>query len=306
MGLKDFFSTIDKFFNPDKKKPSAGQPIKPENDAKPENNGNNNRAEQQGGEEASKQTPPPQQEINTDSAPEIRATVVQNTNKLLKNLLGKDDFTGTVFYVESSSLNLILDKTFEDQLRLMFDNSGFNSLANGTLKIYSNKKAEPTATDVYMNKVFVELLTAKTSVDVPSQKAKVSVAYNKGSLKQAEYLIDTAAGGKTVYKIGRGDFSTKNGVPRQNDIVINDAEPDAALADLNKYVSSSHANIELTNGNFYLHAMISGISGGNATKIIREGSPNPIKLETDKTLYPLKNGDIIELGRSVMLKFEIL
>ncbi len=304
MGLKDFFSDIDNFFNPDKKNQS-NMTVMPNKDAKTDNPANNGKAGQQGGEEATQQTPT-RQDNKDDSAPEIRASVVDNTRQMLKNLLGKDDFTGAVFYVDRSSLGLVLDKTFENQLRLMFENSGFSSLANGTLKIVSNKKAEPNAADVYKQKIFVELLTAKTTADVPSQKAKISVAFNHGSLKQSEYLIDPVSDGKTVYKIGRGEFTTKNGVPRQNDIVINDDEPNTTLANLNNYVSSSHANIELTNGRFYLHAMISGFSSGNATKIIREGTPNPIKIETDKTLYPLQNGDIIELGRSVMLKFEIL
>ena len=30
------------------------------------------------------------------------------------------------------------------------------------------------------------------------------------------------------------------------------------------------------------------------------------KLETDSMLYPLQDGDIIELGRTVLLKFEVI
>ena len=243
-----------------------------------------------------------QPEQQQESVPQIFDTVISNISKLLQPLQGKDDFKGVAIYATEKKYFVVLDKSFEKKLRLQFDNLGFQSLGNGKLEIYEESPTTE-ADDVYNNKIFIKIFTQETST-IRNRKARITVFHGKGSLKQPEYVLDTQANKKTVYNIGRGDLSNKNGVFRENDIIINDTETNTTIANLNSFVSSSHANIEFINGEFLLHAMPSGISNGNATKIIRGDKVN--KIETESMLYPLQDGDIIELGRSVYLKFEIL
>ena len=237
------------------------------------------------------------------SAPQIRAEVIKNVTLLLKPLLGKDDFKGIVFYVAQHNYALTLDKEFEKLLRIQFDDMGFKSLGNGKIEVFESPSSAD-AHSVYSDIIFAEIVTKESNIHHAPCKARITIFRGKGSMKQAEYILDTAVDNKKVYCIGRGDISTKGGVFRDNDIVINEADPEPAIADLNKYVSSSHANIEVYDGGFYLKAMPGGIANGNATKYIRDGKV--VKLETDSMSYPLKDGDLIELGRKVLLKFEIL
>ena len=237
------------------------------------------------------------------SAPQIRAEVIKNVAQLLKPLLGKDDFKGIAFYVAKHNYALTLDKEFENLLRIQFDDMGFKSLGNGKIEVFE-RPSSADAHSVYRDIIFAEIVTKESNIHHAPRKARITIFRGKGSLKQAEYILDTAVDNKKVYCIGRGDISTKGGVFRDNDIVINEAEPNPAIADLNKYVSSSHANIEVYDGGFYLKAMPGGLANGNATKYIRDGKV--FKLETDSMSYPLKDGDLIELGRTVLLKFEIL
>ena len=237
------------------------------------------------------------------SAPQIRAAVIKNVAQLLKPLLGKDDFKGIAFYVAKHNYALTLDKEFEKLLRIQFDDMGFKSLGNGKIEVFE-RPSSADAHSVYSDIIFAEIVTKESNIHHAPRKARITIFRGKGSLKQEEYILDTAVDNKKVYCIGRGEISTKGGVFRDNDIVINEAEPDPAIADLNNYVSSSHANIEVHDGGFYLKAMQGGIANGNATKYIRDGKV--FKLETDSMSYPLKDGDLIELGRTVLLKFEIL
>jgi len=248
---------------------------------------------------------PKSEEQSSDkvSAPQIRAAVIKNIATLLKPLLGKDDFKGIALYATQTIYAIALDKEFENMLRIEFDNRGFKSLGNGKVEIYESKPSAD-AHDVYDNIIFAEILTKESITHYAPRKARITIYHGKGSLKQDEYILDTAADNKKKYCIGRGDISTKGGVFRENDIVINDAETNPAIADLNGYVSSSHANIEVLDGGFYLKAMQGGIANGNATKYIRDGKV--FKLETDSMSYPLQDGDIIELGRTVLLKFEVI
>ena len=236
------------------------------------------------------------------SAPQIRASVIKNIAQMLQPLLGKDDFKGLALYATQHTYAMTLDRKFQEQLRLKLDDLGFSSLSNGKIELFE-KEPPADATDVYGNMIFAELLSKESATLQAPRKARISVFRGKGSLRQPEYLLDTETDKKKMYCIGRGDISTKGGLLRENDIIINDNEADPAIADLNKYVSSSHANIEVRDGGFYLRAMPGGL-GTNATKYIRDGKL--FKIETESMLYPLKDGDIIELGRSVMLKFEIL
>ena len=291
---------------------APAEPSEPEQVSKPQN------TEQSGvGETEKAATEQPKAEVGNPpqatapevpkqdnvSAPQIRAEVIRNINDLLKPLLGKDDFKGIAFYATQHIYALALDKEFEKLLRIQFDDMGFRSLGSGKIEVFE-RPSSSDAHNVYSDIIFAEIITKESNIHHAPRKARVTIFRGKGSLKQTEYILDTAVDNKKVYCIGRGEISTKGGVFRDNDIVINDAEPDPALADLNNYVSSSHANIEVHDGGFYLKAMQGGIANGNATKYIRDGKV--FKLETDSMSYPLHDGDLIELGRTVLLKFEVI
>ena len=323
--MSNFLDQIKKFLNP-KDEPakdnpaeqtngtphSSTQPSVPEQVAQPEpqegsgvGESENVLPEQPERTTANAAETPKSEEQNSDkvSAPQIRAAVIKNIAALLKPLLGKDDFKGIAFYATQHIYALALDKEFEKLLRLEFDNRGFKSLGNGKVEVFEGQPTDD-AHKVYSDIIFAEILTKETPMHTAPRKARITIYHGKGSLKQEEYLLDTAVDNKKTYCIGRGDISTKGGVFRENDIIINDVEPNPAIAELNNYVSSSHANIEVLDGGFYLKAMPGGVSNGNATKYIRDGKV--FKLETDSMSYPLHNGDIIELGRKVYLKFEVI
>ena len=133
-------------------------------------------------------------------------------------------------------------------------------------------------------------------------KARISVVKGYGSLKTKSIVLDSSK--KNRYLIGRGEISHKDGFHRVNDIIIDDACEDERMQQLNNHVSSSHADIVVHNGRYHLKAMPSGCraSGGSATMIIRDRQK--IELKDVNMMYQLKSGDIIELGKSVLLEFK--
>ena len=325
--ITEIITEIKNFLNPKEEQPSPDVKASQEIEAEAtKQQPQNSQPQQKGDSEQDKQTstntpnepvsdpevkqPSPEPEEKADkpddnylSAPQIRHLVIENITKMLRPLEGKDDFYGIKLFVTDKIVALSLDDTFVEQLRRRFDDRGFYSLGRNKIEIHQQSPSS-VAENVYNEQVFAEILTKAIPVARHDARARITIFNGKGSLKKAEYLLDTAADNKTVYCIGRGDNSTKGGVYRQNDIVVNDCETDPEISSLNNYVSSSHANIEVTDGKFYLHAMFGGISNGNATKIIRDGKVN--KLVTDTMNYQLYDGDLIELGRMVLLKFEIL
>lgn len=105
------------------------------------------------------------------------------------------------------------------------------------------------------------------------------------------------------YNIGRGKRTkTSKGMFRVNHIAIDD-NPDCKEYEYNKHVSRCHAHI---GKGFNLYVDEGGTSlNKNRTRIQREGMNEYIDLMSDtKTPVPLQDGDIIELGKKVMLEFK--
>ena len=132
-------------------------------------------------------------------------------------------------------------------------------------------------------------------------KARISAVEPMGTLRQSEYLIDSAI--KPVWHIGRGAVSPAAGSYRRNDIMIHDADPSAEMQKINNHVSSNHADIVARSGRFYLKACAGGCRslGGSPTKLVH--NDKPIEITDTATLHPLADGDLIELGKSVLLQF---
>lgn len=109
-----------------------------------------------------------------------------------------------------------------------------------------------------------------------------------------------------VYNIGRGkEVRTKSGNFRTNEIAIDDDDKCTEYKK-NLYVSRCHAHISYKPSVGYTLSVDEGGTyiSGKRTRIQRQGLREPIDLGSDiNNSYPLIDGDIIELGKEVCLKF---
>lgn len=137
-----------------------------------------------------------------------------------------------------------------------------------------------------------------------SEKAVVRVYWGKGSLMDGSYEVDPTT--RTRWRIGRGQTSNRQDYSfRTNEIVIRTDDPDEEIQTLNNHVSSAHADLVYREGRYYLQVLPSGsITGNNSTRIIRDQRPIPV--EQPGIDYPLLDGDLIELGGTVLLEFKSL
>lgn len=134
-------------------------------------------------------------------------------------------------------------------------------------------------------------------------KAKISIFGGKGSLLQEQYILSSEdIKDKKVYNIGAGQFPKECGY-RENYIAIDD-NPESPQVELNKYVSRTHAHIGFSDKfGFYLQVELEGSRlRGKRTRIIR--GQNFIECENPQAIEPLQTGDLIELGKAVVLRYE--
>lgn len=138
------------------------------------------------------------------------------------------------------------------------------------------------------------------------KRANISVFGGKGSLLQEQYELSSETLEKErrkYYNIGRGEYpDIEGGSYRQNHIAIDDNNN----LEINKYVSRAHARIGYAeNIGFYLQVEYGGSRlSGNRTRIFR--GEDKIEVENVEAKEPLQDGDLIELGKSVVLKFNEL
>ena len=135
------------------------------------------------------------------------------------------------------------------------------------------------------------------------KRANISVFGGKGSLLQEQYELSSETLEKErrkYYNIGRGEYpDIEGGSYRQNHIAIDDNNN----LEINKYVSRAHARIGYAeNIGFYLQVEYGGSRlSGNRTRIFRE--EDKIEVENVEVKEPLHDGDLIELGKAVVLRF---
>lgn len=136
------------------------------------------------------------------------------------------------------------------------------------------------------------------------KKANISVFGGKGSLLQEQYELSSETLEKECrkyYNIGRGECPRMDGGSyRKNHIAIDDNNN----LETNRFVSRAHARIGFSeNIGFYLQVEYGGSRlSGNRTRIIR--GENLIEVENVEAKEPLQDGDLIELGKAVVLKFK--
>lgn len=135
------------------------------------------------------------------------------------------------------------------------------------------------------------------------KRASISIFGNKGSMLKEEYELSSEVLEKErrkYYNIGRGEYpGIEGGSYRQNHIVIDDKNH----LETNKYVSRAHARIGYSeNVGFYLQVEMGGSRlSGNRTRIFR--GEDKIEVENIEVKEPLRDGDLIELGKAVVLKY---
>lgn len=145
------------------------------------------------------------------------------------------------------------------------------------------------------------------SNDLFATKARITVLSGRGSLVKEEYLLDSneiSSKNGHFYNIGVGESPMlADGSYRINHIAIED-DIDSPQYDRNRYVSRAHAHIGYAAyGKFLLFVEYGGTRmAQKRTRIIR-GS-EVIELNDIRMPEPLENGDLIELGKSVVLLFE--
>ena len=135
------------------------------------------------------------------------------------------------------------------------------------------------------------------------KRASISIFGNKGSMLKEEYELSSEVLEKErrkYYNIGRGEFpDVEGGSYRQNHIAIDDKNN----LEYNKFVSRAHARIGYAeNVGFYLQVEMGGSRlSGNRTRIFR--GEDKIEVENIEVKEPLRDGDLIELGKAVVLKY---
>ena len=102
---------------------------------------------------------------------------------------------------------------------------------------------------------------------------------------------------------GRGEFPDLHGGGyRQNHIAIED-KPES---ELNKCVSRAHARIGFSEAlGFYLQVEFGGsILNQSRTRVYRDGEW--IEVVSMEQMVPLHDNDLIELGKAVVLQFDVV
>lgn len=155
------------------------------------------------------------------------------------------------------------------------------------------------------NLEFLQILARETFKEVKTCKAIISIFGNAGSLLQEQYLLSSDEMKKkmiTAYNIGSGQFPQIPTGYRENHIAIDD-NPNSPMAEKNKYVSRMHAHIGFSEKfGFYLQVEKDGTRlMGKRTRIFR--GEEKIECDNPQAKIPLQTGDLIELGKAVVLRY---
>ena len=217
---------------------------------------------------------------------------------------GKKDRTNgkvfTLWVADNLLFDMVSRPDFSNQLITLLADEGYQTNWNAVkLEIPLQNHTFTFVTD----RVFLQV-ESKETIKPVAKKAKVMGVQGKGSLLQDVYLLNSEE--RQRYNIGVGAMPDMQGKGvRENYIAIDD---NAYLSqyDNNKYVSRAHAYIGFSNDcGFYLQVEAGGsrVHSGSRTRIFR-GDEAPIELENLELPEPLKHGDLIELSKSVVLRFE--
>ncbi len=246
----------------------------------------------------------------------IKSAIVKSFNHLNSNsdkasrlalkvfLLNDTIFNSLCLVNNSEEFIMSLKEKIDTELGITFKSIQiFNKKPSG------EKQLEPVKDSnfsylYYTLEETLEETTENTKPEVPHNFATITALKGYGSILND--IVKMQPNPQKVYCIGRGEkVKTNTGTLRINHIVI-DNDEQCKEYENNKYVSSNHAHIQYMPGiGFVLFVDQGGRRiNGNRTRIIRDGLGDPIDLGSDtKNPISLKNGDIIELGKHVLLEF---
>jgi len=240
-----------------------------------------------------------------DNIADLRNNLLNAIIRYFKPYYGKRSFSDFIVIWISNEKPLlqaeVRDNTFIADLRTEFQNQQYDALVDASIIFETGNPLQDAGFVEITDGVFIELRPQKEKkIEIPTT-AKISAVNGMGSLLKNEILLDS--GKQKTYNIGRSEVVRENGI-HVNHIVIRDDDP--SQSQHNDCVSRTHAKIVFKDSiGFCLQVFAKGCRplGGSVTKVLR--SENSEELRDINTLYPLCDGDFIELGKAVLLKFEV-
>ena len=201
------------------------------------------------------------------------------------------------------ALSAILeDPGFEQELRLQLINAGIRLGQSWQWQYFFKQEPPPVST-------FLEdglWLSLQGESRLTGSRARIKAAF--GKLTSEEFLIEEDG---HQYNIGRGALPRlDNGTTHQNHIIIAGDDFEGITPgelETNRYVSRAHASIICEPGKGFALKVLAGGTPfkNNRTRILRAGR-EPVDANNTAIVYPLENGDQIELGKNVILDFTII
>lgn len=214
----------------------------------------------------------------------------------------------TIWASDPVEISLLKNEAFVDQLHTEIENNFITALSASEILVKMGKPAAKVQAGCLIEDRVWYSLSIESEESASTHKvARISVSGNCGSLKRKIYELDTEE--HKVFHIGRGDREKNKTRPyRENHVVINDEEKNKELLELNSHVSGSHADIIFDEGTYYLRATPYGYRpDGSKTAVIRETREGIVEYEIKdcESRFRLRNGDLIELGGTVVLIFTL-
>lgn len=234
------------------------------------------------------------------------------TNRLNSIYKGKQDSFDQKILVIWTTDNLLFtiinNEEFRAKLSTTLNEENGYEFANIKANLSNSSRDIQHCTKI-SEAIYIQI--EENSIQTPiARKARIRALQENGSLLQPEYILDSDTLINTnqhFYNIGAGEFpDTRGQGHRKNHIAIDD-RTDSPQYNNNKYVSRAHARIGfLPQEGFCLYVETGGSRlAGKRTRIFR--GEKIIEVENTIIPIPLQNGDLIELGKHVILCFnEIL
>ena len=155
---------------------------------------------------------------------------------------------------------------------------------------------------------YIQIVDIEETQVVKNCKAIITIFGDAGSMLKEQYVLSPDDMKKrmiTAYNIGAGQFPKVPTGYRENHIAIDD-NPDSSMLEKNKYVSRMHAHIGFSDKfGFYLQVELDGTRlMGKRTRIFR--GEEKIECDNPQAKVALQSGDLIELGKAVVLRFMLI
>ena len=310
---------MSKFFDwLDQKMRGAGNSLKEPQPAQPETPF----------EEGVQDAAPVEQQVPNTTKPNNSETKSQPDEKPKPQLENKDDLLMSVIstlgkYIEDKDstigLKIILwlditdDLKFKSYANEQYRHRILTALVNERgyffedVSFFMGKPSEDLhATRISDNELeYLQVVENVVKPTTTSCKAIITIFGGAGSLLQEQYTLssdDMKERMISAYNIGAGQFPKVPTGYRENHIAI-DENPQSPMIEKNKYVSRMHAHIGYSDTfGFYLQVEKDGTRLlGKRTRIFR--GEEKIECDNPQTKIPLQDGDLIELGKAVVLKY---